>query len=86
MRRMAAEIQQHFDLYVYQMEWNTLLFGKKQDVTNLVAEKSEVLSKSEREKIRNWYELDDKKHSNEEEIPVCQLENINWDGNLRKTI
>ena len=84
LRRMAAEIQQHFDLYVYQMEWNTLLFGKKQDVTNLVAEKSEVLSKSEREKLRNWYELDDKKHSNEEEIPVCQLENINWDGNLRK--
>ena len=84
LRRMAAEIQQHFDLYVYQMEWNTLLFGKKQDVTNLVAEKSEVLSKSEREKLRNWYELDEKKHSNEEEIPVCQLENIKWDGNLRK--
>lgn len=84
LRRTAAEIQQHFDLYVYQMEWNTLLFGKKQDVTNLVAEKSEILSKAERKKLRNWYELDDKKHSNEEEIPVCQLGNIMWDGKLRK--
>lgn len=84
LRRKAAEIQQHFDLYVYQMEWNTLLFGKQQDVTNLVAEKAAVLSKEERKKLRNWYELDKKKHSNEEEIPVCQLENIKWDGNLRK--
>ena len=84
LRRTAAEIQQHFDLYVYQMEWSTLLFGKKQDVTDLVAEKSAALSKEERKKLRNWYELDEKKHSNEEEIPVCQLENIKWDGNLRK--
>ena len=84
LRRNAAEIQQHFDLYVYQMEWNPLLFGKKQNVTNLVAEKSEVLRKKERKELRNWHELNNKKRSNEEEILICQQGNIKWDTNLRK--
>lgn len=51
-REKAAEIQQHFDTYVYQMPWDKKLFGHQNDVTHVVAEKSQLLFKQggEREK------------------------------------
>ena len=84
LRRNAAEIQQHFDLYVYQMEWNPLLFGKRRNVADLVAEKAAALTKKERKELKNWHKLDDKKRNNEDEVLVCQQGNIKWDVNLRK--
>lgn len=84
--KVAAEIQQYFDAYVYQMPWDNKLFGMQKNVTNVVAEKSRLLFKKpgERERLINWYTpvvgtVDLKKG-----ILMCQKENYNWDVGLRK--
>lgn len=85
-REKAAEIQQHFDLYVYQMPWDDKLFGLKRDVSNVIAEKSKLLVKSakEREKLANWYTVIAGTVDLEKGILMCQKENYNWDVGLRK--
>ncbi len=84
LRNMAADIQQHFDLYVYKMNWNTFLFGKKKSVENLVKKKANLLKIEEKNDLKNWYDLDDEIRKNNEEILLCQLQNIGWDINSRK--
>jgi len=85
-KEIAAQIQQHFDTYVYQMPWDDKLFGRKKDVTHEVAEKSQKLLKKsgEREKLINWYTPIVATVELEKGIAMCQKENWNWDVTLRK--
>ena len=85
-KESAAQIQQHFDTYVYQMPWDNKLFGGKKDVTHEVAEKSQKLLKKsgEREKLVNWYTPVAGTVELEKGIAMCQKENWNWDVALRK--
>lgn len=85
-KKLAAEIQQHFDVYVYQMPWDKKLFGSEKNIINSVAEKSEKLLKKngEKQKLLNWYtKVADGLELNKG-ILVCQKENFHWDVNLRK--
>lgn len=85
-KESAAQIQQHFDTYVYQMPWDNKLFGRKKDVTHEVAEKSKKLLKKsgEREKLVNWYTPVVGTVELKKGIAMCQKENWNWDVTLRK--
>lgn len=84
--KLAAEVQQHFDIYVYQMQWDTKLFGKMRDVTHCVIEKSKKLyiKPGEREKLIDWYTSPVGKVELEKGILLCQKENFHWDVSLRK--
>lgn len=87
-KKIAAEIQQNFDLYVYQMPWDENLFGKQRSVIYIVAKKSKVLleKRGERKKLQGWYVCGAAADSVEIEkgILMCQKENFYWDVNLRK--
>lgn len=85
-KQNAATIQQHFDVYVYQMPWDNKLFGKKNDVSHLVAEKSKKLyaKTGERQKLNDWYTSPVGTVPLEKGIWMCQMENYNWDVSLRK--
>lgn len=56
-KAIAAEIQQYFDIYVFQIKWSNKLFGKKHDLNNDIAKKYQKLLKNniEKEKLINWY-------------------------------
>ena len=58
-KKNAADIQQQFDVYVFQMPWDNKLFGKKRDLSYMIADKSKILlSKSgEESKLLNWYTI-----------------------------
>lgn len=85
-KKTAAEIQQYFDLYVYQMPWDNKLFGLKRNISNIVAEKAKVLLKNpkEHEQLTNWYTTVAGTVDLKKGISMCQKENYNWDVNLRK--
>ena len=85
-KETAAEIQQHFDLYVYQMQWDNKLFGLQRNVTHVVAEKAKILLKNpkEHERLTNWYTTVAGTVDLKKGILMCQKENYNWDVNLRK--
>lgn len=82
----AAEIQQHFDLYVYQMPWDNKLFGSQRNLTYVVAEKAKLLLKNpkEYERLTNWYTTVAGTVDLKKGILMCQKENYNWDVSLRK--
>lgn len=85
-KEMAAEIQQHFDVYVYQMPWDNKLFGPQRSVTHIVAEKAKLLFRKagERASLANWYTTVAGTVDIKKGILMCQKENYNWDASLRK--
>lgn len=85
-RSNAAEIQQHFDVYVYQMPWDTKLFGKQNNITCIIAEKSKLLlsNPEERYKLHDWYTAVAGTVELKKGILICQKENFYWDVSLRK--
>lgn len=85
-KKNAADIQQQFDVYVFQMPWDNKLFGKKRDLSYMIADKSKILlSKSgEESKLLNWYTPAVGTTSHIKGIWLCQKENFWWDVNLRK--
>lgn len=85
-KELAAEIQQYFDTYVYQMPWDNKLFGRQRDVTYIVAEKSQKLFQKvgERENLVNWYTAIAGTVDLNKGILMCQKENYNWDVGLRR--
>lgn len=85
-KELAAEVQQHFDVYVYQMPWDDKLFGQQKSVTHIVAEKSKLLLRKtgERERLVDWYRPEIGTVGLEKGIFMCQKENYNWDVCLRK--
>lgn len=85
-KELAADIQQQFDVYVYNMPWNKKLFGKKRDLGHEIVKYSNRLfqKKGEKEKLLNWYPEPVNNMSAEESIITCQRENCWWDEDLRK--
>lgn len=85
-KKDAAEIQQQFDLYVFQMEWDEKLFGKKRNLSSLIAEKSKkLLAKTgEEAKLYNWYTVSVESTTHTNGVWLCQKVNFWWDVNLRK--
>lgn len=81
----AAEIQQYFDIYVFQMSWNNKLFGKRHDLNLLITKKAGLLfsKKGEREKLLEWYPAKLSNRSLFEGIYSCQKTNIYWDVSLK---
>ncbi len=85
-KKLAAMIQQKFDIYVYGMPWNERIFGKNRNLNNEIALYSKkIFNNSQvRETLLNWYASSiDEKEINEA-ILACQRENVCWDVGLRK--
>ena len=85
-KEKAADIQQQFDIHVFQMPWDDKLFGNKKSLTSEVAKKSIILLKQngKRERLLNWYTDAAGKTEIENGIWICQKENYCWDVSLRK--
>lgn len=85
-KRLAAEIQQNFDVYVYQMPWDAKLFGKERDNSYKIIENSKKLfgKPEEREKLFNWYTRSVQSIELRKAILLCQKENFQWDVTLRR--
>lgn len=85
-KKLAATIQQQFDVYVYNMPWNDRLFGKKKNLDHEVVEHSKSLfhKEGEKEKLLNWYPESVNDMPINEGIATCQRENCWWDAGLRK--
>ena len=85
-KELAAAIQQKFDTYIYNMPWDTRIFGKNRNLNNEIAVySSKILSDEEEKKsLYDWYTpLVDEKEL-KEGILSCQRENVWWDVGLRK--
>lgn len=85
-KKLAAFIQQKFDVYVYSMPWNDRIFGQNRNVNHeIVAYSEKILGKQEdKDALYNWYPpaIDNKDWL--EGILLCQRENYWWDVGLRK--
>lgn len=85
-KKLAAFIQQQFDVYVYNMPWDERLFGKNKNVNHDIVKYSTKILQNEKEKstLYNWYtQIVDNKNLNDG-ILSCQRENFSWDVGLRK--
>ncbi len=85
-KQHAAAIQQEFDTYTYQMPWNSRVFGEKVNLNELIADKSQKFfgHESDKERLKNWYQILADELPLEKGILLCQRENICWDAGLRK--
>ena len=85
-KKTAAEIQQHFDLYVYQMPWDNKLFGLQKNVTHIVAKEATLLLRNSKKhkQFTNWYTTVAGTVELKKGILMCQKENYYWDVGLRK--
>lgn len=85
-KRLAAEIQQIFDVYVYQMPWDVKLFGRERDISYSIIEYSKKLFRKpgEKERLLNWYTRPVQSVDLHKGILICQKENFQWDVTLRK--
>lgn len=85
-KKLAAYIQQKFDVYVYNMPWNERIFGKDKNVNQDIVTYSKHIMENDGEKKRlnNWYTpaVDNKELLTG--ILLCQRENFRWDVGLRK--
>ncbi|MCR5226123.1 MAG: hypothetical protein K6E27_02770 [Eubacterium sp.] len=85
-KKLAAMIQQKFDIYVYRMPWDERIFGKNKNLNDQIVTYSKRILNTyqERESLTNWYASSiDEKEINEA-ILACQRENVCWDVGLRK--
>jgi len=85
-KKLAASIQQEFDIDVYQMPWDDKLFGERRNLNDEIADASKKLLKNEQEKksLYNWYTTAVESLPKNKAIAACQKENFNWDAGLRK--
>lgn len=85
-KKLAAYIQQKFDVYVYNMPWNERIFGKDKNVSHQIVTNSKKIMKnvSEKENLRNWYTPAVDNRDLMTGILLCQRENFWWDVGLRK--
>ena len=85
-KKLAAYIQQKFDVYVYNMPWNERIFGKDKNVNQDIVTYSKHIMENDGEKkcLNNWYTpaVDNKELLTG--ILLCQRENFRWDVGLRK--
>lgn len=85
-KKLAALIQQKFDLYIYNMLWNKRIYGQDRDVKHEIALYSKKILKNQSEKneLSNWYTIGSSYKNSIESILSCQKENCCWDIKLRK--
>lgn len=87
-QEIAALIQQQFDVYVFSLKWDNKLFRKNKNVDFLISEKAARLLKkrtAQEEKLPNWYRKEVDNLQLEKAVKLCQEQNVNWDGKLRKS-
>lgn len=85
-KKLAAFIQQKFDVYVYSMPWNDRIFGQNRNVDHEVAANSKKILGNPKEKdlLYHWYTPVIDKKDLFDGILSCQRENFWWDVGLRK--
>lgn len=85
-KKLAASIQQEFDICVYTMKWDSKLFGKRKNLDVEIAKASKKILGNEKERnlLENWYRKEVDALPLEEGIAACQKENFSWDAGLRK--
>lgn len=85
-KKLAAFIQQKFDVYVYNMPWNERIFGKQKNVNqDIVAYSKQIIENvDKKERLYNWYTPAVDNRDLSTSILLCQRENFWWDVGLRK--
>lgn len=85
-KKLAAFIQQKFDVYVYNMPWDERIFGKQKNVNqDIVTYSKQIIENSDKkERLYNWYTPTVGNRDLLTSILLCQRENLSWDVGLRK--
>ena len=85
-KKLAAFIQQKFDVYVYNMPWDERIFGKQKNINqDIVTYSKQIIENSDKkERLYNWYTPTVDHRDLLTSILLCQRENLSWDVGLRK--
>ena len=78
-RKLAAKIQQLFDGEVFELEWNSHLWGAKPSLENI----NDNLGNQPDKGFENWYDPQVNDLNKIEAILVCQRTNLVYDTKLR---
>jgi len=79
--KMAAAIQEQFDVGLFDLPWNEILVDKK--VTSELIQYANRKFSGNRENLKNWY-ADTSSFSYPLNVLLCQRSNIVWDWRLRR--
>ena len=84
-KEVAATIQQMFDVYVFQLPWDSKLFGQYNSLSNeiIIYSNKIIRNTSDEMQFVNWYTPIADQLPLLEGITVCQAENCQWDKALR---
>ncbi len=85
-KKLAATIQQEFEINVFSMEWDKKLFGMRKDLNSEIVRASKKIlnNENEKSKLENWFAKEYDALPIQEGIAACQRESFRWDKRLRK--
>lgn len=85
-KKLAATIQQEFDIHVFSMKWDRKLFGRRENLSSEIASASKriLANDDKRNALYDWYRKEADDLPLEAGIAACQKENFSWDAGLRK--
>ena len=83
LQEKGAIIQEEFDRYVYQLNWDSILIGEKTSDHEIKKQSIKYLKSKKIDSLRNWYSIEVSNHDEKKGILLCQSENLGWDIELR---
>ena len=84
LKEKAAKIQEYFDTYVFQLNWNNILCLEKPEYDKIYHYSQKHKNKSDFSELSNWYEPEINNVSENVAILICQKTNCNYDKSIRK--
>lgn len=83
-KERASKIQEWFDTYVLNIEWNYMLCGSKPEHTDIYSNSQSANSVEVISKLQDWYEKEIDTVSESCGVIICQKTNCNYDSSIRK--
>ena len=84
LKELAAKVQEHFDTYVLQLNWNSILCLDKPEYDLIHNYYQQHKEKNDISQFVNWYEPEIQKVEENVARLICQKTNCNYDKSIRK--
>ena len=83
-KKRAAQIQQCFDSYVFNIPFNCEGLTEDNLLEDIVKYSNKKRKKDDKKSFENWYAVTENNYNESKAIKACQRESVSWDRTLKK--